>query len=84
MMHRVPVSADSAHRTYWSVAEARTARPGLPILIDARHAMDGPAREPLDARELQARGLLSPELERALQAEVTALLGEARATAEER
>lgn len=82
MMHRVPVSSDSAHRVYWSVAEARTSRPGLPMFIDARHGGDAQVSEPLDAKELQQRGLLSPELERALQAEVTSALGAARAKAE--
>lgn len=82
MMHRVPVTADSAHRVYWALAEARTSRPGLPMFIDARHAHDGQPGEPVDARELQQRGLLSPELERALAAEVTAALGAARAKAE--
>jgi TPP-dependent pyruvate/acetoin dehydrogenase alpha subunit len=81
LMHRVPVAADSAHRVYWAVAEARTARPGLPMLIDARHGVDGQS-EPTDARELQQRGLLSPELERALQAEVKSALDDARMNAE--
>ncbi len=84
MMHRVPVTCDSAHRVYWSVAEARTSRPGLPMLIDARHAEDGHLPVPLDARELQERGLLSPELERALADEVTSALAAARARAEAR
>lgn len=84
MMHRVPVTCDSAHRVYWSVAEARAARPGLPMIIDARHALDGARPEALDARDLQERGLMSPELERALAAEVTSALGAARKRAEER
>jgi hypothetical protein len=84
MMHRVPVTCDSAHRVYWSVAEARTSRPGLPMLIDARHSHDGPMAEALDALDLQDRGLMSPELERALAAEVTDSLGVARKKAEER
>lgn len=93
MMHREPVSSDSAHRVYWALAEARTARPGLPMLIDARHAPASgqggapagePAWDPVDAREARQRGLLSPELERALAAEVVAELDRARARAEQR
>lgn len=76
LMHRQPVAPDSAHKVYWALAEARTSRPGLPMLVDARH---GPGEgEPLDARDLQARGLLSPELERALAGEVKAALDRAR------
>jgi hypothetical protein len=76
LMHRVPVSPDSAHKVYWALEEARTSRPGLPLLIDARH---GPGEgDPLDALDLQKRGLLSPELERALAAEVKTALDKAR------
>ena len=76
LMHRVPVSPDSAHKVYWALAEARTSRPGLPLIVDARH---GPGEgDPLDALDLQKRGLLSPELERALQAEVKSKLDRAR------
>ncbi|HRE90806.1 MAG TPA: hypothetical protein PK095_16895, partial [Myxococcota bacterium] len=46
LMHRVPVSPDSAHKVYWALEEARTSRPGLPLIVDARH---GPGEgDPLD------------------------------------
>lgn len=82
VVHRIVAPSDSAHRLYWALAEARAARPGLPILIDARHGND--AYEPLDARELQARQLLSPELERVLETEVAVALDRARSKAEGR
>lgn len=76
LMHRVPVSPDSAHKVYWALEEARTSRPGLPLIVDARY---GPGEgDPLDALDLQKRGLLSPELERALAAEVKSALDAAR------
>jgi len=89
VVHRIVVPADSAHRAYWAVAEGRTARPGLPLLIDARWerksatVIDDEPR-PEDAREAQLRGLLSPEMERALAAEVRDALDRARAIAEGR
>ncbi len=79
LMHRMPVAADSAHKVYWALAEARTSRPGLPMIVDARHGADEGL--PLDAREAQQRGLLSPELERALLAEVKDTLDKAREVA---
>lgn len=76
LMHRVPVSPDSAHKVYWALEEARTSRPGLPLIVDARYGPgDG---DPLDAIDLQKRGLLSPELERALAAEAKNALDRAR------
>jgi hypothetical protein len=68
VLHRVAVPADSAWRAYWALAEARTARPGLPVLIDARHGSEPEA--PLDAELLREHGILSPEFERSLVQEV--------------
>jgi hypothetical protein len=68
VIHRVVVPADSAWRAYWALEEAREARPGLPVLIDARHGADVEA--PLDAELLRERGILSPEFERTLATEV--------------
>jgi len=87
-VHRIVVPPDSAHRAYWAVAEARTARPGLPLLIDARWdrvTKPGVLTSPIipeDALDAQARGLLSPEMERALGSEVRDALDKARSAAE--
>lgn len=88
VVHRIVVPPDSAHRVYWAIAEGRTARPGLPFLIDARWERRGPGWDDAppppadDAIEAQARGILSPEMERALAAEVRDALDKARAAAE--
>ncbi len=76
VIHRVAVPADSAWRAYWALSEAREARPGLPVLIDARHGPE--AEAPLDAELLRERGILSPEFERALGTEVGDRLDEVR------
>jgi TPP-dependent pyruvate/acetoin dehydrogenase alpha subunit len=68
VIQRMVVSADSAYKAYWALAEARAARPGLPVLIDARWG--GEAEIPHDAQLLRERGVLSPEFERTLAQEV--------------
>lgn len=85
VVQRFVAPSDSAHRVYWALAEARSGRPGvsvLPVLIDARFGAE--PYEPLDAKELQSRQLLSAELEHVLGGEVETALDRARAKAEGR
>jgi hypothetical protein len=80
VIQRIVVPPDSAYRAYWALAEARTARPGLPVLIDARHGNE--PETPLDAQLLRERGVLSPEFERSLVQEVRDRLDEVRKSLE--
>lgn len=81
VIQRLVIPPDSAYRAYWALAEARAARPGLPVLIDARYG--GEAETPHDAQLLRERGVLSPEFERSLVQEVRDRLDEVRRTTEQ-